>query len=72
MVSSGIKILLDALEWFYSNIIDRRFSLSNDQLYQQEGLSKIGGIDLEFAFSRPLFMHSREFESSVHRAEYSH
>jgi hypothetical protein len=30
VTSSGIKILLDALESFYSNIIDRRCSLSDN------------------------------------------
>ena len=45
MTYSGIKILLDALESFYSNIIDRRCSLSDTHYINKKAL-KIGGIDL--------------------------
>ncbi len=48
MSSSGIKIYLDILEAFYSNILDRRFWLRNNPMYQQYDLLKIEGIDLGF------------------------
>lgn len=59
MTSSVIKILLDALESFYSNIIDRRCSLSDNPYINKKAVEDKRDRFRSLAFQGLCFEFSR-------------